>query len=342
MREVAYKQLKTFLSRLMRREDLSVTEASAFLQALSDNRATDNQIVASLIAMVLKGETIEELGGMVAALREDAAIIISKHERMIGIADTGLNASKPFNLFTAAAIVVAGAGLPVVRQINSGYSRFGKDLEDLGVRVDASSEIAEACLNDLGICFISARSYHPLVKRIADVRQDIGVATTFNLLEALLNPAGSLHHIIGVWHVGLIKPCARALIKLGVERAWVVHGMDGLDTVTISDNTIVAEAYRGKVTTFELMPEDFGVQRSSFQHLYHAGAEMNTGITRAVLKGERRDRARSLVVVNAAACLFFSRACSSLKESVKRAEESIDSGADYAKLLQLAEATNSE
>jgi anthranilate phosphoribosyltransferase len=182
--------------------------------------------------------------------------------------------------------------------------------------------------------------YHGATARVAGVRRELGVHTTFNLLGPLTNPAGAPRQIIGVWHATLVEPLARTLAALGTERAWVVHGRDGLDEITISDSTLVAEAQDGEVRTFEIAPADFGLTRATLEELRGGDAEMNARIIRSVLAGERRDAARSLVVANAAGALYVGGAASSLLEAAALAAESIDSGAASDKLRQLAEATN--
>jgi anthranilate phosphoribosyltransferase len=192
----------------------------------------------------------------------------------------------------------------------------------------------------LGICFMFAPLYHGATARVAGVRRELGVHTTFNLLGPLTNPAGAPRQIIGVWHPSLVEPLARTLAALGTERAWVVHGLDGLDEITVSDETFVAEAVRGNVRTFEIAPRDFGFKRANLEELRGGDAEANARIIRSVLAGERRDAARALVVANAAGALFVGGAATTLLEAAELAARSIDTGAALDKLQRLAEATN--
>ncbi|HEY0099425.1 MAG TPA: anthranilate phosphoribosyltransferase, partial [Pyrinomonadaceae bacterium] len=188
--------------------------------------------------------------------------------------------------------------------------------------------------------FMFAPLYHGATARVAGVRRELGVHTTFNLLGPLTNPAGAPRQIIGVWHASLVEPLARTLAALGTERAWVVHGRDGLDEITISDKTFVAEASGGLVHTFHIAPEDFGIERARLDELRGGDPEMNARIIRSVLGGERRDAARSLVVANAAGALYVGGAAATLHEAAELAARSIDSGAALDKLRRLAEATN--
>jgi anthranilate phosphoribosyltransferase len=334
--------LRSLLLRLMRGEDLQRAEANSLLDALLDGEATDAQIAAALVALAVKGETVEELAGMAAAMRSRAVRIKAQHDCFIDTAGTGSSYAKTFNVSTAAAFVIAGAGLPVAKHgSRAATSRSGSAdvLTALGVGVSAQPEVSERCLNEIGICFMFAPLYHGAAARVASVRRELGVHTTFNLLGPLTNPAGAPRQIIGVWHQALIEPLARALLALGTEHAWVVHGSDGLDEVTLTGETFVAEARNGHVKIFEIAPEDFGLERASLSHLRGGDAEANAQIILAVLQGSRRDEARELVLANAAAALFVGGSASDLFAAARLAEESIDSGAALGKLEQLVEAT---
>ena len=335
--------LRDFLPRLMRREDLSRVEASELLEALLDADATDGQIAATLIALKLKGETVEELAGLAEVMRKRAVRITSSHSLFIDTAGTGSSCAKTFNVSTAAAFVIAGAGLPVAKHGNrAASSRCGSAdvLTALGVNVSASPEISEKCLNEIGICFMFAPLYHGATARVAGIRRELGVQTTFNLLGPLTNPARAPRQIIGVWDRDLIERIAATLSMLGTERAWVIHGADGLDEVTLADRTFVAEARDGEVRTFEVTPEDFGLKRAELENLRGGDAEGNATIIRDVLTGKRVDEARALVLVNAAAALHVGGLAQNLQEGVRLAEESIDAGRAGEKLSELARLTN--
>jgi anthranilate phosphoribosyltransferase len=213
-------------------------------------------------------------------------------------------------------------------------------LAALGVDVSVDVSVSEACLNDFGICFMFAPLYHSATARVAGVRRQLGVHTTFNLLGPLTNPAGAPRQVIGVWDRALAEPMARALALLGTERAWVVHGADGLDEVTLADKTFVAEGSQRELRTFEIAPEDFGLERSGLENLRGCDAEGNAALIRDVLTGKRRDEARGLVVINAATALHVGGAASDFREGVRLAEESIDKGQAAEKLDRLIEITN--
>ena len=335
--------LTDFLARLVRREDLSREEAFELLAALLDADATDAQISGALVALAAKGETVDELTGMAEGLRSRAVRLISHHQCFIDTAGTGSSRAKTFNISTAAAFVIAGAGLPVAKHGNraaSSKSGSADLLTALGVNVSAIPLVSEQALNEIGICFMFAPLYHGATARVAGIRRQLGIHTTFNLLGPLSNPAGAPRQIIGVWHEGLAEKLAHVLSELGTERAWVVHGEDGLDEITLAGKTRVAEAQNGDVKTFEISPQEFGFEVGAIEHLRGGDADANASIVSAVLTGERRDEARALVIMNAAAALFLGGAAGDLREGARLAESAIDSGEARRKLELLIEATS--
>jgi anthranilate phosphoribosyltransferase len=335
--------LKDFLPRLIRGENVSRAQAAQLLDALLDDEATDAQIAATLIALKSKGETVEELAGLAEGMRSRAVRINTSHSTFIDTAGTGSSGVKTFNVSTAAAFVVAGAGLAVAKHGNrAASSRCGSAdvLTALGINVSVSPEISEKCLNEIGMCFMFAPLYHGATARVAGIRRELGVQTTFNLLGPLTNPAGAPRQIIGVWDRTLVEPLARTLSLLGTERAWIVHGADGLDEVTIADKTFVAEASNGEVRMFEIEPKDFGFERRALEGLGGGDAEENAEIIRSVLSGARRDEARTLVVVNAATALHVGGLSGDLRDGARLAEQSIDGGAAQMKLEQLMRTTS--
>ena len=335
--------LRFYLTRLLNRESLTRIESAELLGAMLADDATDAQIAATLVALTAKGETIDELAGMTDALRERALKLSSCHSVFIDTAGTGSSRAKTFNVSTAVAFVVAGAQLPVAKHGNraaSSKSGSADVLSALGVNVSALPELSESCLSEIGICFMFAPLYHGATARVAGIRRELGIHTSFNLLGPLSNPARAPRQIVGVWRRDLVELLANVLAELGTERAWVVHGEDGLDEITLNGKTWVAEANQGKVTTFEVRPADFGFFDTTLEGLRGGDAEANAKIIRGVLFGERRDEARSLILVNAAAALIVGGKAGALPEAVKFAEESIDSGAARNKLEELIRLTN--
>ena len=336
-------RLTEFIARLVRREDLSREEAGQLLESLLDDEATDAQIAAALVTLAAKGETVEELTGMATGLRARAVRIDACHSCFIDTAGTGSSRAKTFNISTAAAFVIAGAGLPVAKHGNraaSSKSGSADLLAALGVNVSAIPSVSQDALNEIGICFMFAPLYHGATARVAGIRRQLGVHTTFNLLGPLSNPAGAPRQIIGVFREDLAERLARVLAALGTERAWVVHGEDGLDEITLAGKTHVAEARAGEVKTFEISPQDFGFEPAVLDHLRGGDTEANAAIVRAVLAGERKDEARQLVIVNAAAALLLGGVVESLSHGSSLASDAIDTGAAMAKLERLIKATN--
>jgi len=341
---MAHNRLQGFLFRLVRRENLSREESCELLESLLDDEATDAQIAGTLIALNAKGETVDELAGLASGLRSRAVRLSCRHETFIDTAGTGSSPTKTFNISTAAAFVIAAAGLPVAKHGNraaSSKSGSADVLGELGVNVSALPELSEGALNEIGICFMFAPLYHGATARVAGIRRQLGVQTTFNLLGPLSNPAGAPRQIIGVWNKELTERLANVLAQLGTKRAWVVHGEDGLDEITLSGKTFVAEANGGSVKTFEIDPTSFGLHKSSLDHLRGGDAESNARILREVFDGQRRDEARSLVVMNAAAALVIGGIAADLKTAATLAADAIDSGAALNKLELLKSATAS-
>jgi anthranilate phosphoribosyltransferase len=335
--------VRDLLIRLMRGEDLSRGEAALLFGAAMDDNATDAQIAAALVAMAVKGETVDELTGMAEAMRARTMRIRCRHERFIDTAGTGSSYAKAFNVSTAAAFVVAGAGLPVAKHgSRAATSLCGSAdvLTELGVNVEMDAALSERCLHEEGICFLFAPLYHQATARVASIRRQLGVHTTFNLLGPLTNPAGAPRQIIGVWHPSLLEPLARTLVALGRHHAWIVHGKDGLDEITTSGETMVAEAIGDSVQTFRITPSDFGLATND--HLAslrggdaHANAKLILGVFRNANDPQSK-AARDLIVINAAAAIFVGGLESDWGRAAERAAASIHSGAALEKLEALS------
>jgi anthranilate phosphoribosyltransferase len=328
--------INDLLNKLIARSHLTQGEAAELLEHLISDSITEAQIAAVLVALASKGETEEELAGFAQAMRNRCIpVAANSHERCIDTCGTGGSRAKTFNVSTAAALVVAAAGVPVAKHGNVGVtSRVGSAdvLRALGIKADLEPQRAAQCFNEIGICFMFAPLHHAATKRVAQVRRALGVRTIFNLLGPLTNPAGTPFQVAGVSDDGAAEKVAGALVRLGTRRAWVVRGMDGLDEVTLSGPTAVVEAGPAGLRRFEIAPEDFGIDRSPVESLRGASAKENAETIVAVLSGSRRDAAFDLVRINAAAALFVSGECGSLKEAAELAGRVIDSGAALAKL----------
>jgi anthranilate phosphoribosyltransferase len=339
--------LSELLNKLIARQDLAQAEAAALLEAILADDATDSRIAAALVALASKGETEEELAGFAQTMRARCSRIASKHSRYVDTCGTGGSRAKTFNVSTAAAFVVAAAGVPVAKHGNVGVTtRAGSAdvLGALGVKVDLAPERVNEIFDEIGVCFMFAPLHHAATKRVAMVRRDLGVRTIFNLLGPLTNPAGAPFQVAGVSSEGACEKVARALARLGTRRAWVVRGEDGLDEITLAGKTVVHSASpEGPkvIDRFEIVPEDFGLRRASIDHLRGGSAEENAAIIRDVLEGRRKDEARDLVLINAAASLFIAGAADSFVGAVGMAARSIETGGALAKLHALRQISQS-
>ena len=337
-------ELFPYLARLMRGEDFAADEAADFFRALTDFAANPAQIAGALVALTAKGETFAELAGMAGVMREQVVKIRTRQKNLIDTSGTGSSAAKTFNVSTAAAFVVAGAGLPVAKQINRGVlSKTGSAdvLSKLGVKISGEPDVAQTCLNGAGICVMFAPKFHPHLRRVGDVRRNLGIRSCLNLLGVLANPASASNQLIGVWHPSLFEPMAQALALLGNERAWVVYGSDGMDEMTLTGDTFVAEVFANKIREFRIAPEDFGLQRAaSVEHLRIKTSDESARIIRDVLSSKRRDEARALIVLNAAAALVVGGIARDPVHAARLAEQSIDSGQAQNKLDRLIQTTN--
>jgi anthranilate synthase component 1 len=339
--------LRELTRRLMGGENLSRDESADFLESLLNPIATDTQIAAALTSLAVKGETFDELAGIASAMRDRALPLRSLHARFIDTAGTGGSTAKTFNVSTAAAFVIAGAGLPVAKHgSRAATSSCGSAdvLQALGVNTAASPETVERCLNEHEICFMFAPLFHTATARVASVRRELGIHTTFNLLGPLTNPARPPLQILGVCHPSLLQLLASTLARLGVEKAWVVHGADGLDEITISDRTYVAAcSSNGDAKTFTLSPEDFGLETQHLDAFCGKGPQENAQLIRAILTGDKNkttNAARDLVIINAAAALYLAGVAPDLKSAASLARKSIDSGSAASKLDALVRETN--
>lgn len=340
-----------------RNESLPRAEAREVMAEVLAGNCTDAQIAALLMALRMKGETVEEIVGFAEAIRSAAtplpialnpvsgALDLSGTGRdalaefsLVDTSGTGGDASGTFNISTATAFVTAGAGVRVAKHGNRSISsKCGSAdvMEALGVNIQLTPERAAQCLRELGICFLYAPDLHSSMKQVQKVRRELRLRTMFNLLGPLTNPARASGQVVGVYALEMVEKLAEALSMLGVHRALVVHGLDGLDEITITGRTRVAEARDGTVRTYEVDPEEFGMKRASLADISGGDAGENAGIIREVLNGEKSAR-RDVVVLNSAAALVAAGRVDHLADGIPLAENSIDSGAAAEKLKTLA------
>lgn len=353
-------------------QSLSRADAREVMAEILAGKCTDAQIAAVLIALRMKGETVEEIVGFAEAIRAAAAPLPIGHDSpragaadalavtgtgrdalaeesvadssfnnasLVDTSGTGGDASGTFNISTATALVTAGAGVRVAKHGNRSISsKCGSAdvVEALGVNIQLSPEQAARCLREVGICFLYAPNLHPAMRQVQGVRRELRMRTMFNLLGPLTNPARASGQVVGVYALDLVEKLAEALSMLGLRRALVVHGLDGLDEITITGATRVAEAREGSVRSYEIEPEEFGMSRATLQEISGGDARENAEIIRAVLRGEKSPR-RDVVVLNAAAALVAAGRADHIAQAVPIAAKSIDSGAAAGKLRALVE-----
>jgi anthranilate phosphoribosyltransferase len=334
-------------------ESLTREEARAVMTEVFSGSATDAQIAALLVALHMKGETVEEIVGFAEAIRA-AAEPLPLHDAssvsvtaigpspLVDTCGTGGDATGTFNISTAAAFVVAGAGVRVAKHGNRSLSsKCGSAdvMEALGVKISLPSEVLAACLEEVGIVFLFAPAMHSAMKYVQPARRELRLRTIFNLLGPLTNPARASAQVVGVYSLDLVEKVAEALSMLGTHRALVVHGLDGLDEITITSPTRIAEVREGNVRTYEVTPEEFGMQRARLEDISGGDATANAVTIRELLTG-RKSPKRDVVLLNAAAALVAAGKAEHLGEALPLAAQSIDSGAAAAKLEALVKFTS--
>jgi anthranilate phosphoribosyltransferase len=341
-------------------ESLSRAEAREVMAEVLTGQCTDAQIAALLTALRMKGETVEEIVGFAEAIRAAAAplpiagngaiavsgtgrdALFAEDTSLIDTSGTGGDASGTFNISTATALVVAGAGVRVAKHGNRSISsKCGSAdvVEALGVNIQLSPGRAAQCLREIGLCFLYAPNLHPAMKQVQGIRRELRMRTMFNLLGPLTNPARASGQVVGVYSLDLVEKLAEALSMLGLRRALVVHGMDGLDEITITGTTRIAEAREGSVRTYEVEPEEFGLKRATLQDISGGDAAQNAEIIRALLRGEKSP-CRDVVLLNAAAALVAAGKTDHIAHAVPLAAASIDDGVAAGKLHALVRFTS--
>lgn len=337
------------------RESLSREEARAVMSEILSGACSDSQIAGFLVALSMKGETVEEIVGFAEAIRAaatplrlqpDSTLDVSGTGRdaLIDTSGTGGDASGTFNVSTATAFVVAGAGIGVAKHGNRSISsKCGSAdvMEALGVKIDLPVSRVAACLSEVGMAFLFAPAIHSAARHVQTARRELRLRTVFNLLGPLTNPANASAQVVGVYALDLVEKMAEALSMLGLHRALVVHGLDGMDEISVTDTTRIAEVREGSVRTYEVTPEEFGMKRAAMSDLAGGDAVENATIIRAILESERSPR-RDIVVLNAAAGLVAGGKADHLADAVAIAADSIDSGAAAGKLAALIRFTNAK
>jgi anthranilate phosphoribosyltransferase len=333
--------LKPVLAKVANGETLSEEQAERAFDVLMSGQATPSQMGAFLMALRLRGETIEEITGAARVMRAKA-IGIPGGENAVDTCGTGGDGSGTYNISTAAAIVAAACGARVAKHGNraaSSKSGSADVLVALGVNIDADMSLVEKSLNDINLCFMMAQRHHSAVRHVMPTRVEMGTRTIFNLLGPLANPAKTKRQVIGVFAKEWVEPLAHVLNRLGSEHAWVVHGDSGLDEISITGPTFVAEVKDGKVTTFEINPQDYGLELAKLEDIKGGDAEVNAKAIRDLLAGQK-NAYRDIVLLNAAAALVVTDLANDLADGIAKARTAIDSGKAAETLQKLVDISN--
>jgi len=334
--------LKQYIGRLLEREDLSEEDCRRAMGLIMSGEASEAQIAGFLVALRMKGETVEEITGCARAMRAAATPVSVGGRDAIDTCGTGGDTKGTFNVSTAAAIVAAAAGVPVAkhgnRSVSSG-SGSADALQALGVNIQAPVQVVEECLRRLNIGFLFAPLLHPAMKYAIGPRRELGARTVFNILGPLTNPAGVKRQVLGLYNGELIETIAGVLRNLGSQKALVLHSDDGLDELSVCAGTCVAELTDGRISTWRLEPEDVGVRRARLEDLLVDGPQESAAVVQGVLNGARGP-ARDIVLLNAGAAIYVGGRASSLEEGMALAADALDAGRARETLEALAELTH--
>ena len=335
--------IKEALSKIVSRSDLTMAEAREVMREIMKGEATQAQIGAFLTALRMKGETVDEIAGCAQAMRESAIPVKPNRNQLVDTCGTGGDGSGTFNISTTVAFVAAGAGLAVAKHGNrSVSSRCGSAdlLQALGVNLELTPEQVAQCIDEVGIGFLFAPKLHPAMKYALAPRQEIGLRTIFNILGPLSNPAQAKRQLLGVYHSDLTELMAEVLLALGAEHAFVVHGADALDELSVTGQNKISRLHNGHIETYYLDPQDLGLPRAKLSDLAGGSVEDNAAITKALLAGKDGPK-RDVILLNAAAVLIAGGKASSFSDGLKLAAEAIDNGSAQRKLHQLVEFSRS-
>lgn len=334
--------MRKYIDKVLNRYNLSKEEVRNVMKIIMSGDASEDDLTQYLLALNDKGPTVEEITGAVEIMRQFVVGVKTRHEVVLDTCGTGGDHKGTFNISTISALVVAGAGVAVAKHGNRSVSSVCGSadlLEALGVNLNLDDAKLGLCLDEIGIAFLFAQNLHPAMKNVAPVRKSIGVKTIFNILGPLTNPAQATHQVMGVYNRDLVEPMAEVLKNLGLKRALVVHGNDGLDEITITDKTFVSEFNGVDVVSYDIDPEEIGIARATHEDLAVGDINDNVSIALEVLNGKKGPR-RDIVLINAAYALYTAQKVKAIADGLAAARESIDSGCAFAKLEKLKEFSN--
>lgn len=335
--------IKEAIIALSKRENLSYQDTKQVMNEIMEGEATQVQMSAYLTALSLKGETIDEITGSAAGMREHCIKLLHDME-VLEIVGTGGDQSNSFNISTTSSLVISAAGVPVAKHGNraaSSKSGAADVLEALGVNIMISPERSKELLEKIGICFLFSQNYHIAMKYVAPVRRELGIRTVFNILGPLSNPAGANMQVMGVYEEALVEPLAHVLAKLGVENAMVVYGQDKLDEISVCAPTKICEIRNGVFQSYVITPEEFGLPRYEKQALTGGTPKENAEITRSILDGAKGAK-RDAVLMNVGAGLYVADKAKTLKDGIQMAAELIDSKAAKRRLEEFIAYSNEQ
>ena len=335
--------IRDALNKITNNENLNAQEMGSAMNSIMSGEVPEIGISAFLTALKTKGETVEEIASAAKVMREKAESVDLRDYYTLDTCGTGGDTLGTYNISTAVAFVAAAAGIKVVKHGNRSISsKCGSAdvLEALGVNIALSPGQVKACVLEAGIGFMFAPKYHKAMKHVMGVRRELGFRTMFNILGPLSNPAGAKAQVLGVFSRELIVPLADVLKNIGVERAMVVHGNDGMDEISVSDKTYIAELCDGKVSAYEITPEQFGFKRSDISEIVGGSAEENAAIIKSLFAGKDLSAKLDVLLINAAAALYVGKKAGSMKDGIKLAKEMVDSGKASETLQKLAEFSN--
>jgi anthranilate phosphoribosyltransferase len=337
--------MKEAIRKVVEGHNLTRQEAAMAMDTIMQGNATPSQIAALITALHTKKESVDEITGFAEKMREHATTIYPRVKNLVDTCGTGGDHAGTFNISTISALVAAGAGVPIAKHGNRSItSRCGSAdlLEALGVKIDIEPKAVEQCINEVGLGFIYAPNFHQAMRFAAPTRKEIGISTVFNILGPLSNPASASAQVLGVFHADLTEIMAAVLKNLGVKHALVVHGNDGLDEISLCEQTRVTELKEGKISTYQIKPEDFGLLRVGSEELRGGSAQENAEIAIRILQNEEKEARRQVVLLNAAAAIYVGGLAQDLREGLKLAAGSVDSGAAKKKLEGLVQFTSKQ
>lgn len=312
------------------------------MNIIMNGEATDAQIAGFLTALRIKGETVDEITGFAKIMREKAKTVEGCRDA-VDIVGTGGDLANTFNISTTSSFVIAGCGAKVAKHGNrsvSSKSGAADVLESLGVKISSSPEQAKNMIDNICISFLFAQNYHGSMRYVGPARRELGIRTVFNILGPLANPANTDYILLGVYDRSLLELMAGVLINLGIKRAMLIYGNDKLDEISISDTTSVCEIMNGKISSYEINPEDYGMKLADKNEIVGGTSEENAKITLGILKGKIKGAKRDIVLLNAGCALYIAGKADNISEGINLAKASIDGGWAYSKLQQLIEYSN--